>query len=62
MTYKQTKHPIHRNIQINMQNKQTSKSKKQKQTNIRKKERRLIKNKQKVGEVCQHYIAAPRPR
>jgi len=62
MKYKQTKHPIHRNMQINTQNKQTSKSKKQKQTNIRKKERRLTKNKQKVGEGCQHYIAAPRPR
>jgi hypothetical protein len=58
MKYKQTKHPIHSNKQTN---KQPSKSKKQKQTNIRKKERRLTKNKQKVGEGCQHYIAAPRP-
>jgi hypothetical protein len=48
-------------MQNKQTNKQTSKSKKQKQTNIRKKERRLTQNKQKVGEGCQHYIAAPRP-
>lgn len=49
MTYKQTKHPIHRNIQINMQNKQTSKSKKQKQTNKHKEEGKKTYKKQTKG-------------